>query len=1295
MAPATLVALVAWLSLSQRASSNVIVHPSLTDFFVDSIGDHIFTSFHNVISKRISSPSCSSSADTTCHLVQAGAIGCPAEQTGQEGEDKPIKKKKKKKKKVTYHEQDDEKYTYLHTTPFYASPTEDIFSPGVEWQNEEHGRSGREAVTDKEGRNVWMKGLHFLVDLFTSLTKRKEHQMSTTKKLPPSHFINYNRTNILGEVCEFKEGPTTKYNFKGLFIGEHLNDAQNLSFLSPLSLAVEEIDFNKTFMQAWDVESSSSYVFLNNGDMWRGEKNKKKEDEGSRGGDVAVGRENNTTYLSGEATTAHLNRADGWVGSVNPMVDLAQRLKENAPINKHSTERSKENSTKRTTDGEAHDHTSPPQTNEAQTNEAHTNEVQKKNVTPTTISNIFKTLRIPSETNNCDGMVKINKQMNVGVCTRQSRAGSLFPLLLKKTLISSSPFTKRFKKKEKNHTDHQFTCAFFRSINHCEIVLFFKKSTSPGGAIMGRASHKTNSHEQTQRGTNFITKQVLKLTSNALYKKWAKVNYNKEPVHMVSTNPLKNLTVYKNYEYKKNLFKLHAGYNGISTSVMVVRNYKKKFLLNFIFHVDVCYNELYVNNDIQLRYVNSGVKPALILKGAWSSCALGAPLHSYKHRDGVEAQRVGGVDAEVDGAVDAAADGEVHGEVHGDVADAPPHESPQPETGTGKIYWYKQIFNDKVEPAKRYKRLKALYLQNPRFEENRERTYWMDKLVRESGDVLLLSPKGSVEFKTPVVVSDLYVRLHPNPLYRSSCGESGNSQTTALDQRLTAGTGNGPNNTRSSGHGASVRNDPPPLETCTQGKPYNVHVLFNFYLNKSKKYSSAAEVYVDPLNPATHHQRDNRRHTPGCTNPLNVMTLLQGNISQYRINRIEIEYSLSPHPLVQRDPSIHHTRMPFLISLCNVTLNQSQKVYNYVPTFFVPRGDFLQLLSRIEPNEGDSASTTSTEDNPNRFVNSTSFSIFSSLSESIFWAHIIQFACGVSQCHYDEATERFLVTTSGGRHEGMTQVRQEGGVPYKRPFQPNAHITPAVRDDNTEEGEDSQLSQIQKAYLDFLKRGKPSDGVSDTERATHNNGPEHTTHSDETNEPRPPQLPPQRKEQTVAYDMTSVLHLEHKQKKYLIPPYHKGIYICVESDRNQLVYNPKDLIFYIKKSEKEHVGDDTRDPLPALWIYSALLPTECDLLHFSFLTKNNFTLKMIQTNDTKFYFKNVIPLTRYEDYADVDTHHSEQVVQISFIDLKQNGFTSDFLGLTIDNQLYRAKVIEFLQSKFSTLVQFASEDMSS
>ncbi|ANQ06233.1 Uncharacterized protein PCOAH_00004660 [Plasmodium coatneyi] len=1249
MAPVPLVALVAYLSLSQRTSSNVVVHPSLTDFFVERIGDHIFTSFDNVISKRLSSPSCSSSADTSCHLVHAGAIGCADEQTGQDTKQQTIKRREKKK--VTYNEQDDEKYTYLHTTPFYAIPREGTYPTSREWENEEDKSSEKEPAKNKDGRNVWMKGFHFLVDVFTSITRKKQHPINTSKKLPPSYFINYRRTNIVGDTSEFSNKPT-KYNFKGLFIGEHLNDAKNFSFLSPLSLAIDEIDFNQIFMQAWDVDSYSSYVFLDNADLLGVGKDKKKKAEGSPGGNVSVGKEEKSSNLSQAAATPTSSRADGWVGNIQSILDLSNNGKEEHPPSKHPSE------------GEHTDEVTPPQVNETDAEEKKKH-VTGKHVTPNTIKKILNRLRIPSETSNYDGMVKTNRQMKVGICTRQSRAGSLLQLVLKKTLVSSSPYRKHLKGKGKKHTDHPpFTCAFFRSVNHSEVVLFFEKITSPNGITPG----KTTWNEQTPNGRDF-TKEVFKLKSSALYKKWSNRNnhHSRGFTDIISTNPLKNLTVHANYEYKKNLFKLHADYNGISKSIMVVRSYEKKALLKFIFQVDICYNELYVDNAVQMRYVNSDVKPNLILRGKWSCCTLGGPHHFYNDRNNkVDSQQVGGVDEPV----------------RGDGGGAPPHESPQPETDTGKIYWHEQILNNKVEPAERYKRLKSLSLENPRLEEIRERTYWMDRHVRNSGDVLLLSTKGSVEFKTPVVVSDLYVRLHPNPLYRSACGGKVNAQETLLD-------------------------------ACKQGKPYNMHVLFNFYLNKSKKYSAALEIYVEALHHENRHRYYTVRQSPGHTNPLNVMTLLKGNINQYRVNKIEIEYSFNPHPLVQREESIHHSRLPFLVSVCNITTNQSQKVYNYVPTFFVSRGDFLLVLSRIEPNEGETpdttgttgtGSTTSAERNHNnkhnRFISNTSFSIFTSLSEPIFWAHIMQLRCGVSQCHYDQTTERFLVTTLGGRQEGMTQVSQEV-IPQRRLFQPNAHIVPSINGKNIAEGEDAEMSEIQKAYLDLLERGQPSESqqpsgrMGETNQTTTPNAANTANAANAASEPRPPQLTPPRKEQIVAYDMTNMLNLEHTQKRYIIPPYRKGIYICLESKRNQLVYDPNDYLFYRKRSEKINVGNDTRDAMPAMWIYSALLPTESALLDLSFLTKNKFTLKMVQTNDTKVYFKNIIPLTRYEDYTNIEKHYSENVIKISFIDLKQNGFMSDLLGQTIDSQLYRAKVIEFLKSKFSTVVQFASEDMGS
>ncbi|CAA9986573.1 conserved Plasmodium protein, unknown function [Plasmodium knowlesi strain H] len=1275
MAPPTVFALVAYLSIPQLGSSNVVVHPSLTDFFVERIGEHIFTSFDNLISKRLASPSCSSSGDTSCHLVHAGAIGYADEQTDQDTEQKPIKRKTEKE--VTYDEEDDEKYTYLHTTPFYSIPIEEKGSTDAESKKDEDNHSENKLMKNKNRKSIWMKGYHFLVNVYTSLIKKKEHTIKIEEKLSPSYFINSRRTNILGNRNQLNQSPT-KYNFKGLFIGQHLNDAKNFSFLSPLSLAIDEIDFKKIFMQGWDVDFYSNYIFLDRSDSLGVGNKKKKEGAVSPEGDVTLGKEEKSTYLTGTATTPTSSRTDGWVGNIKSILDLSKGEKEEQPSSNNSRK-----------DGRT-DRTTPPQMNEAYEEEEE-GKLPGKHVTPSTINKILNKLRIPSERSNYGRMIKATRGMRVGVCTRQSKEGSLLPSLLKKTLVSSISFRKNYKTKEKNRTDPPpFTCAFFHSISNSEILLFLDKITSPNGTTP-EESDKTTWNEETRRGMNFF-RNTMKLTNSTLYKKWSKRNnHNKGYTDIISTNPLKNLTVHANYEYKKNLFKLHSDYNGISRSIMVVRNYQKKVLLKFIFQVDICYNDLYVDNDIQMRYIYSDANPSLITRGAWSSCALWGPLHFYIDGDNrVDTQR--GRELEEPVGVNSS-------------GDTPPHESSQSETELRKIYWHEQILSDKVEPAQRYKRLKSLYVENPRLEEIRDRTYWMDRHVRDSGDILLLSTKGSIEFKTPIVVSDLYVRLHPNPLYRSSCvGEGGNAQET-------------------------------PLETCTQEKPYSMHVLFNFYLNKTKKYSAVMEIYVDTLGPGNHNRHYNVRHSSGYTKPLNVMTLLKGNINHYRVNKIEIEYSLNPHPLVQREGFIHRRRMPFLVSVCNLTINQSQKVYNYIPTFFVSKGNFLQVLSRIQSNPINTSettigtenitqvstmnvfSTTNTERNhegkSSKFISNTSFSIFTSLSEPIFWAHIIQFRCGVSQCQYDQATEQFLMTTLGGRHEGTTTQGSKEVTLQRHFFQPNAHITTAINGKNTKEGEYAELSEIQKAYLDFLdrwkpsevqqqseaqrpsERGQPSSRMSEADQTSYRNETQQATMPNTINEPRAPQHFSLHKKQIVAYDMTDILNLEHNKKRYMIPPYRKGIYICLESKRNQLVYDPNGHMFYVKENEKVNIGNDTRDALPALWIYSALLPTESDLLDFSFLTKNKFTLKMVQTNDTKVYFKNIIPLTRYEDYENIERNYTEKVLKISFIDFKENGFMSHPLGQTIDSQLYRAKVIEFLKSKFSTLVQFSSEDMDS
>ncbi|CAD2088171.1 conserved Plasmodium protein, unknown function [Plasmodium vinckei lentum] len=234
------------LYIFNKALCNFIVHPSLADIFIENVRENIFISPAKVTSKKLTTPHCSSDDDSSCHNINTWEY--PFSQNGED----------------ILENYSDEKVAYMHTSPFYYSIPNDKIGIDIDLEikkEEEKEHKKEKEILDKNDYNIFYSSINFILDNVSIFYKQINKNKTSTynQLLYPSHFIDMNKTYILSKSNQINKN--NKHKIKGSRLGEHIDDLKTYSFIEPLSLAIDEIDFNSFFENIWN-ENRFNYIFL-------------------------------------------------------------------------------------------------------------------------------------------------------------------------------------------------------------------------------------------------------------------------------------------------------------------------------------------------------------------------------------------------------------------------------------------------------------------------------------------------------------------------------------------------------------------------------------------------------------------------------------------------------------------------------------------------------------------------------------------------------------------------------------------------------------------------------------------------------------------------------------------------------------------------------------------------------------------------------------------------------------------------------------------------------------------------
>ncbi|SCM19907.1 conserved Plasmodium protein, unknown function [Plasmodium chabaudi chabaudi] len=1263
------------LYIFNKALCSFIVHPSLADIFIENVRENIFISPAKVTSKKLATPHCSSDDDSSCHNINTCEY--PFSQNGED-----ISKN-----------YSDERVAYMHTSPFYYTTPNDKIGIDIdlEIQKEEEKEHKKEKeILDKNDYNIFYSSINFILDnisiLFKQINKNKTNTYN--KLLYPSHFIDINKTYVLSKSNKINKN--NKHKIKGSRLGEHIDDLKTYSFIEPLSLAIDEIDFNSFFENIWN-ENRFNYIFL-------------KEDTKNENANNTINDQNNYLISNYE----HMKKGSKIDNLTNYNVEaqtevnnlksnVMESILENTTSNNINVDDEAEYLYRHSDAehfGEINNAATATATTTSGSNK--TNEYHKNFDLNFYINKVFKQHHIIEETN-FERVLMNNKKMNIGICTKEKKKKKKnfnFIHLFKKNLKNATlnKFISREKLKKYIYAssklkkeEQEYTCIFFRSMKNFELIFYVNKDKE---------------------------KKSLNFSDRTLYKEWKNKNLNKSKLSMLSTNILNNLNNY-DYQYNKYIYKLHTDFIGVCKMVTPINIYKKKMILDFFFNINTCYNSDYISKDI---YFDAKVKEDIILGGVWSyaipkrvrnviKMEENFEKNENKHKYIYRGDRTGG--NTLTDPIESAASSNNNN--YADKASGL-HRNRKEKS---KIYVMEKVLNPNVDPSKRFKRMKKLNLYtsklNNELDEKSEHSYIINGIAENNNGILLLSKKGILKFKTPIVLSELYIEFYQNPLYNLVC-KDGNISNEVKEGGIAKSHGSLPST------GTSENNKP----ECKYKNVEYVYLFFNFYLNDNNKFTTKIDVNIEDLKGVDHNG------TPVFY--LNVLDYLKNNIQQYRINKIEIEYSF--YPILQKFAFFDHTNLPFYISLNNIIINKSEKIFNYVPIFYTANDNFLNMVRNFKSyqmklnqdiskngklngsnnnayednmgnekngwtdifnssmnneeddlededrdyifsdvsNRGNStnmkdddevgknAQSSTHQDYPyfertekdgrNRSPSFNSFSIFTSLNEKIFYHHVTKYTCTNDVC------------VSLGNDNLKYNLYKNGDTIYDRDTkdgEPTAYTNPKLElDDNIEIcplfeiNNNVIIDKIQKEYFDFIRKEMEHHELNNIENI-------------------------------VAYNMKKLYFYEYINRIYIIPPYIKGIIINYEKKKENFIYDLYTNLFYIINPyfEKNYYND-TRTFFDTIYIYTALIPIESDLYNFNYLSENNLTLKQMQGPNAQTIFKNVIPLTKYEDYYNPNMNQAN-MIKIKIRNLNLNDITEQFVELT-QGEGYQKNIVDLIKN---------------
>ncbi|CAD2088140.1 conserved Plasmodium protein, unknown function [Plasmodium vinckei brucechwatti] len=1275
------------LYIFNKALCNFIVHPSLADIFIENVRENIFISPAKVTSKKLTTPHCSSDDDSSCHNINTWEY--PFSRNGEDISEN----------------YSDEKVAYMHTNPFYYSILNDKIGIDIDLEikkEEEKEHKKEKEILDKNDYNIFYSSINFILDNVSNFFKQMNKNKTSTynQLLYPSHFIDMNKTYILSKSNKINKN--NKHKIKGSRLGEHIDDLKTYSFIEPLSLAIDEIDFNSFFENIWN-ENRFNYIFLKedkknenlnntindqNNYLINNYENMKKE------GDI----DNLTNYnLDTQANTSYLK----------------SHIKENILENTISSNIYADDET-----DYLYRHSNPEHfwkinnVATATSDSNKTNEYYKSFDLNFYISKVLKQHHIIEETD-FEQVLMNNKKVNIGICAKEKKKKKkkkhlnfvqLFQNHLKNATLKKFIYREKLKKyiyrnRKLKKKEKEYTCIFFRSMENFELIFYANKDGE---------------------------KKSLKFSDHTLYEEWKDKNLNKSKLSMLSTNILNNLNNY-NYQYNKYIYKLHTDFTGVCKMVAPINMYKNKMLLNVFFNINICYNNDYISKDI---YFDTKAKEDIILGGVWSYAipkrvrnvikmegkfGKNENKHKYIYKD----DRTGG-----NNLIESVEN--IENNSNNNYVNKF-NDLNRNRKEKSKIYIMEKVLNPNVDPSKRFKRMKKLNLYknklDEKFNEKSERSYIIKDIVENSNGILLLSKKGFLKFKTPIVLSELYIEIHKNPLYNLVC-KNANISNEVKERNISK---------LQTNFSSNVNKEKGKPECKYKNVEY-VYLFFNFYLNDNNKFTVKMDVNIEEL------KRDDYNSAPVFY--LNVLDYLKNNIQQYRINKIEIEYSF--YPIIRKNAFYDHTNLPFYISLNNMIINKSEKIYNYVPIFYTSRDNFLKVLRNVKSyqmksnqdiykngkisgsnnnayednigaeqnewtdifnsslnNEEDdlddddedyifsdvSSRGNSTnmkdddeiekngqssthqdypyfelteKDSKNRPPNFNSFSIFTSLNEKIFYRHVTKYTCTNDVCVLlgDENLKYNFYKNRGITYDRSTKNRRTSAhTNGKLELDDKIEILPLFEINNN-----IITDKIQKEYFDLLRKEMEHYELNSVENI-------------------------------IAYNMKKLYFYEYIDKIYIIPPYIKGIIINYEKKNEHFIYDLyTNLVYIIQPYFEKNYYNDTRTFFDTIYIYTALIPIESDLYNFNFLSENNLTLKQMQGPNTQTIFKNVIPLTKYEDYYTPNINQAN-MIKIKIMNLDLNEITERFVELT-QGEGYQKNIIDLIKNAIkNSLVDNSNGEM--
>ncbi|CXI19408.1 conserved Plasmodium protein, unknown function [Plasmodium berghei] len=1306
-----------------KTSCNLIVHPSLTDIFVENVRDNIFILPTKVTNKKLKTPHCSSDDDNSCHNIN---------------KDKYIFSQNIND---VLENHNNEKVAYMHRNPFYFTTLNDNKSINIDLEIK---KEECKIYKNKNNYNIFYNSVNFILDnvsfFFKKINKNKTNNFN--QLIYPSYFIDINKTYILNQSYQINEN--SKHKIKGSRLGEHIDDLKTYSFIEPLSLAIDEINFNNFFENIWN-GNRFNYIFLK----------EDKTNENINNNNDQNNEQNNYLLYNYDQIRKNdkINSLKNYAFDTQTKVkNLKNHLKESILENTTSSSIIPEEKTKdlyRYNDVENLEKINnidfDDNNSSSKANEYHTSfDLKNNSDLNLSINKIFKEYQINEETD-FEHVLMNNKKLNIGICTKEKKKKYLnfdhfFKNSLKSGTLKKIIFRKQLTKYKYGNNElvkyeQEYTCIFFRYMENLEFIFYVNKNRE---------------------------KKSLKFSDYTLYEKWKNKNFNKSKLSMLSTNILHNL---KNYDYKYNkyIYKLHTDFIGVCKMMAPINMYKNKMLLDFFFNINICYDSNYISKHI---YFDNKIKDDIILGGVWSY--------------GIS-KKVKSIGKEIKKKYEQKDD--KHNYIYGEYRNSEKYFTNPIETTKrcinndndcinkfissnangkkkSKIYIMEKVLNPNVEASKRFKRMKELNLYINNLEEKSERDYIIKDIITNNNGILLLSKKGFIKFKTPIVLSELYIEIHPNPLYNLICKNDNIS-----DEIKKGGI------SKSQVSFSSNVNKEENKTECKYKNIQYIYLFFNFYINDNNKFNIKIDVNIEHLKKID----INNDTTPIFY--LNVLDYLKNNIHQYRINKIEIEYSF--YPISQKNAFFDHNNLPFYISLNNIIINKSEQIFKYIPIFFTHNNNFIALLknnfknyrmklnqdisknnkqneyskkinnknennnnnnNRYEQNEWASIFSSSMNDqeninlindqnneenawknedrdyifsdisnrgnstnfideinvgkngknnthqdslyidqveknDKNKLTSFNSFCIFTSLNEKMFYQYLTKYICTNDGClapennvlkynfykhgkEYQNKNNDTIFNQNKNNDTIFNQNKNNDTIfnqnknndtinvytVIKSSFDDNIEILPLSEIDNN-----IIIEKIQKEYFDSLKK----------EMEYHK-----STNTVESN---------------VAYNMKKIYFYEYIDKRYIIPPYIKGILINYEKKNEKFLYDLyNNLLYIIQLNLEKNNYNYTRNIFDTIYIYTALIPIESDLFNFNFLSENNLTLKQIQGSNTQTIFKNLIPFTKYDDFY-TSNNPKSNMIKIKIMDFNLYDITENFVELN-QGEEYQKNIVNLIKT---------------